>query len=200
MIAIQDKRPRTKPAEVRRDELMDAAQALFLRKGFAATSVSEIVEDADVAKGTFYLYFKTKDDVLAALRTRFVDGFCERVDAAMAAGHADAAARLDAWVRACVDAYLDNVAVHDLVFHQHAPSDRAARTGNPVVVRLAALIARGTAEKAWTADHAPLTAVMLFDALHGAVDHAIATGMTDRAALIGAVSTLYRRALGIDRG
>ena len=68
------KRPRTKPAEVRR-ELIDAAHRLFLDKGFEATSVGEIVEAADVAKGTFYFYFKTKDDILLALRARFC-GFC----------------------------------------------------------------------------------------------------------------------------
>jgi AcrR family transcriptional regulator len=34
MIASTAKRPRTKPAEIRREELMDAAQALFLEKGF----------------------------------------------------------------------------------------------------------------------------------------------------------------------
>ena len=59
MTTTTTKRSRTKPAEVRRDELMDAAQALFMEKGFAATSVAEIVEGAGVAKGTFYTYFQS---------------------------------------------------------------------------------------------------------------------------------------------
>lgn len=71
--------PRTKPAEIRREELMDAAQALFLGKGFNETSVDEIVKGAGVAKGTYYVYFKTKDDVLAALRERFVARFQQRL-------------------------------------------------------------------------------------------------------------------------
>lgn len=77
--AIKPK-PRTKPAEIRRNELMAAAEALFLEKGFAATSVDEIVRLADVAKGTFYLHFRSKDDMLIALRQRFIDRFCEGLE------------------------------------------------------------------------------------------------------------------------
>lgn len=63
---------RTKPAEIRRSELMSAAETIFLEKGFVATSVDEIVRKADVAKGTFYLHFRSKDDILVALRERFI--------------------------------------------------------------------------------------------------------------------------------
>lgn len=43
-------KPRTKPAEVRLEELMNAAETLFLEKGFDATTVSDIVKQAGVAK------------------------------------------------------------------------------------------------------------------------------------------------------
>ncbi len=46
---------------------MEAALALFSKKGFERTSVREIVELAHVAKGTFYVHFETKVDVLHAL-------------------------------------------------------------------------------------------------------------------------------------
>ena len=61
-------RPRTKPAEIRREELLDAAEQLFLTRGIAATSVDAIVGGADVAKGTFYLHFQSKEHLLAALQ------------------------------------------------------------------------------------------------------------------------------------
>lgn len=193
------KRPRTKPAEIRRDELMDAAESLFLKKGFAATSVSEIVEAADVAKGTFYLYFKTKDDVLDALRTRFVEGFCEKVDVALADERIDCPGRIDAWVKACVDAYLDHVALHDLVFHQHTPASREMKADNPVITRLAAMLEEGSRSNAWAVDSLRLTSVMLFDALHGAVDDNLASKKPlSRAKLIQVVRAFYRQALGID--
>ncbi|WP_083220416.1 TetR/AcrR family transcriptional regulator [Hoeflea olei] len=190
------KRPRTKSADIRREELMDAAQALFLEKGFAATSVSEIVEGADVAKGTFYLYFKTKEDMLAALQKRFADRFCAKVDAAMAKDHADWPARLEAWVAACLDGYLDAVAVHDMVFHQYQPAFRALKADNPVITRLQALLEKGAADKAWQIGDPRLTAVMLFDALHGAVDDSLASGNEiNRPRLLRTVADFYRNAV-----
>jgi AcrR family transcriptional regulator len=66
-------RPRTKAPEQRRDELMTAAQRLFLKFGVGSTTIEQITSDADVAKGTFYLYFASKEDVLEALRTKSSD-------------------------------------------------------------------------------------------------------------------------------
>ena len=43
--------------------LLDAAVQLMLRQGFTATSVDEICENADLTKGSFFHYFKSKDDI-----------------------------------------------------------------------------------------------------------------------------------------
>ncbi|MDI9229517.1 helix-turn-helix domain-containing protein, partial [Serratia bockelmannii] len=79
---MKETQPRTKPAEVRLDELMDAAQKLFIEKGFEATTISDIVRDANVAKGTFYHYFPSKNEMLAALRIRFTNHFIEKIQLA----------------------------------------------------------------------------------------------------------------------
>ena len=47
----------------KRERLLNKAYELFTTKGFTNTSISDIVENADVAKGTFYLYFKDKNDL-----------------------------------------------------------------------------------------------------------------------------------------
>lgn len=47
----------------KRERLLNKAYELFTAKGFTNTSISDIVENADVAKGTFYLYFKDKYDL-----------------------------------------------------------------------------------------------------------------------------------------
>lgn len=49
--------------EQKRNSLLDSAFTLFLDNGFNKTSISDIVEKAGVAKGTFYLYFKDKFDI-----------------------------------------------------------------------------------------------------------------------------------------
>ncbi|MDO5785253.1 MAG: TetR/AcrR family transcriptional regulator [Eubacteriales bacterium] len=53
--------------ETKKKNLLCAAQELFLEKGVSKTSISEITERAQVAKGTFYLYFADKDDLLEQL-------------------------------------------------------------------------------------------------------------------------------------
>ncbi|WP_340614052.1 TetR/AcrR family transcriptional regulator [Xenorhabdus thailandensis] len=65
------KTPRTKPAEVRLDELMAAAEHLFLVQGVDATTINEIVKLAQVAKGIFYHYFASKNELLEALKERY---------------------------------------------------------------------------------------------------------------------------------
>ena len=47
----------------KRNSLLDSAFSLFIRNGFSKTSISDIVNAAGVAKGTFYLYFKDKYDI-----------------------------------------------------------------------------------------------------------------------------------------
>lgn len=53
--------------EEKKQNLMASAYDLFMEKGFVKTTVDEIVRRANVAKGTFYLYFKDKSDVLQEL-------------------------------------------------------------------------------------------------------------------------------------
>ncbi|MFA0815706.1 MAG: TetR/AcrR family transcriptional regulator [Anaerofustis sp.] len=48
----------------KRANLLNAARYLFIEKGFHNTSIDAIVNSAQVAKGTFYLYFKDKEDIL----------------------------------------------------------------------------------------------------------------------------------------
>ncbi len=54
----------------KRNSLLDSAFSLFIINGFHKTSISDIVNDAGVAKGTFYLYFKDKYDIRNHLISR----------------------------------------------------------------------------------------------------------------------------------
>lgn len=51
----------------KRDRLLRSALELFLEKGPTSTSIDDIVQRAGVAKGTFYLYFKDRNDILEDL-------------------------------------------------------------------------------------------------------------------------------------
>lgn len=54
----------------RREQLLDAALAAFVRGGYHGTHVKHIVEEAGVARGTFYLHFESKHEVFTALVDR----------------------------------------------------------------------------------------------------------------------------------
>ena len=59
--------PRKRRKEARPAELMAAALALFVEKGFSATRLDDVAARAGVSKGTLYLYFDNKDALLKAL-------------------------------------------------------------------------------------------------------------------------------------
>lgn len=61
--------PRITPeqAEARRQQILDAARACFLRDGFHQTSMADIQREADLSAGAIYLYFKSKDDIILGI-------------------------------------------------------------------------------------------------------------------------------------
>jgi len=59
--------------------LLDAAATLFLEKDFEATTVEEIAALADVAKGTFFNYFESKEALLATLLAEQLDALLEEL-------------------------------------------------------------------------------------------------------------------------
>lgn len=60
----------SKKPEERRAELLDTAEELFHTVGYNITTVSDIVKNLNVAQGTFYYYFKSKEDILIAIFDR----------------------------------------------------------------------------------------------------------------------------------
>lgn len=56
-----------KKSAMRRAHIFSTAKRLFETQGFEQTSVDQIVQEAGIAKGTFYYYFKSKEDALSAI-------------------------------------------------------------------------------------------------------------------------------------
>ena len=63
----------------RKREIMNKASELFLNKGYDKTSVNTIVEELEIAKGTFYHYFKSKEEILCAILEESVEKYSERI-------------------------------------------------------------------------------------------------------------------------
>ena len=93
MATVVEKRPG------KRDRLVAAAVQLLHQQGIERTTLADIAELADVPAGNVYYYFKTKDDVIAAV----VEAHIQQVRTTLAtlgSGHRSPKARLKALVRA----------------------------------------------------------------------------------------------------
>lgn len=91
---------RTKPrvvkaAAVRRLELLDIAQRLFLERGYERTTVNDVIDAAGVSKGAFYHHFKAKEDLLEAIAERFSRQSLETLGAVRADPTLNAVQRLN---------------------------------------------------------------------------------------------------------
>jgi AcrR family transcriptional regulator len=69
-----------KEGEVRRREILVAARELFVKKGYEKTSVNDILKIVDIAKGTFYYYFASKEEVLEAIILDIVEEGARRAE------------------------------------------------------------------------------------------------------------------------
>lgn len=173
-------RPRTKPAEVRLDELMGAAEKLFLAQGVDATTISEIVEAAQVAKGTFYHYFSSKSDILDALGKRYTEQFLASLEEAMEGCAADDwTGRLQVWIHANVETYVKTYRTHDIVYTNHHHHDRTNQDKNAILDQLLEIIEGGRLADLWAPEEPRIVALLIYSGVHGAADEVIAAKIED---------------------
>ncbi|MBI1649402.1 TetR/AcrR family transcriptional regulator [Hyphomicrobium sulfonivorans] len=80
--------PKLKPATqaARREHILDAAELCFARSGFHRTTMQDICREAAISPGALYVYFSSKEDLIAGLVERDRAEFAQRF-AAVADGH-----------------------------------------------------------------------------------------------------------------
>src|SRR5881628_2949246 len=69
--------------EFRVQSIQEAAMRVIARKGMAAATMQEIAEEAGVAKGTIYLYFRDRDELVEKTFDRAITELHKRIDAAL---------------------------------------------------------------------------------------------------------------------
>ncbi|MDO5089104.1 MAG: TetR/AcrR family transcriptional regulator [Leptotrichiaceae bacterium] len=69
-----------KEYDERKSEITDIAAEMFMRKGYEKCSVNEIIGTVGIAKGTFYYYFKTKEEVLDAVIYKFTSKIMKKAE------------------------------------------------------------------------------------------------------------------------
>jgi len=69
-----------KPHEVRKNEILDRAQQIFFQKGYDETTVQEVIDTVGIAKGTFYHYFPSKEELLEGVILRYAKRLVQEVN------------------------------------------------------------------------------------------------------------------------
>lgn len=197
-------RRQTKPADERRQEILEAALALFDERGFDATTVQSIASAAGVAAGTVYLYFPSKEHVLQALHARFHAGMQAQIEetAAEALRRMDSPNKVYGWG---IDAMVDGVVGYVLEHQQETAvicrflprmNDELVREGREMGEFVAGVIKAGVDAGSLHVSDPEMTGQLLTAALRDAMLQSILTGHPDDLPRIGAqAKELFRKAL-----
>jgi len=123
---------RFKSPEVRRRQILDAAARLAVTEGLENTSIAKVAEAAGIAKGSIYLQFESRQDLLAGLQADLWAQMLERPGEIVADADLSWAAKLDAVVEHLMRFEFDYHDLYHAVFHTVATDSdepfEAART------------------------------------------------------------------------
>jgi AcrR family transcriptional regulator len=77
--------PRPDVSAVRKNQILDAAMAVFARMGFHEARMDDIVLESGLSKGALYWYFKSKEDIITAISQRVFTRELEQIEGLVAA-------------------------------------------------------------------------------------------------------------------
>ena len=190
----------TKQPDVRRRELMDAAIHVFAQKGISRSTVADITKVAGVAKGTFYLYFTSKEHLLGALKERLVNEILDHATALYSrVGQEDWESLLDATVESMVDFFIDRKDMIYVMVQEGATpetQDLFAECELKVEQMFATAIRVGIDQGTFHASDPDMTGRLLNAALEGSLKNALLYGGgIDRDRFVAAAKEFVRKVL-----
>ncbi|MBI1758702.1 MAG: TetR/AcrR family transcriptional regulator [Actinobacteria bacterium] len=185
----------TKRPEDRREELLAAALHTFGRVGVETSTVADITERAGVAKGTFYLYFESKDHVLGQLWDRYLAGFRVRAGDLLAGPDVDRdwPALLGALLDDLVRHALANADLHRVIYHSaNAKALELCRQANETVIEmLVGAVRRAIRDGQLAADDPDLAVRMIYHGVDGLLDDVIGRDRSPDADRLVAAATEF---------
>lgn len=191
MVASTARSRSRRPPEVRRTEILDAAARAFLESGITSATMDDVARAADVAKGTVYLYFPSREALIEALRGRFVERIATRAARLLEAPPGERADHLDRYLVGVVDDALDYGELQHALFHEtagHGALDAVTNT-------IGAFIEGGAASGEFSVSDPMLAAAFLVEGVQGVVVNAAHEPRPGRRAVRTAVLEASRRLL-----
>jgi TetR/AcrR family fatty acid metabolism transcriptional regulator len=168
------------PPVDKRRQILDAAVRVFARQGFHATRVADIADEAGVAYGLVYHYFRSKDEVLNELFAERWSLLLQAIEEADKAGGPQRA-RLAAVAAFIIDSYRhDPELMKVIIVEVTRAANSFGRTHLPEIRRayegIAKIVADGQEAGAFRSDISPLFASMAF---YGAIEQLLSGWIFD---------------------
>ncbi|MGW3658758.1 TetR/AcrR family transcriptional regulator [Streptomyces sp. NPDC005151] len=197
--ATPKKRKRVvKTAEARRADILKAGREVFGTTGFADATIADITTAAGMGKGSFYMYFETKDHVLGALWEEYVNAFYDTTQEILAQGNAWWPT-MDELLQRFLEHAIENAELHRLVYGSaNAKALELCKESNARVVGLICdFVRRGAVAGAFRSASSEWAFRMIYHAADGLLDDLIAgAAPIDTAAISRSVLEMAHRTLG----
>jgi AcrR family transcriptional regulator len=149
-----------------RDKILDAAETLFARRGFAGVGLREVAEASGLGKSSLFHHFKSKAELYAAVAGRILDIFDRKLTAALAAG-GDPLDRFDRWIDSMMETFAQHPTSARLLLRSLFEDDeltgaseeerRADQTIRHILTSLAGLLKEGMQNGVFRAASIPHT-------------------------------------------
>lgn len=162
-----------KKSELTQKRIVDAAEVLFQKLPIDKVPVSKIAQEAKVAKGTVYLYFETKEDIVWAVLEKYFEAFSHvfnKLDLSFVCFES---------VDTVIDTLLDFIIEHKkemYVFHQasffgYIGKEKVLGKYEPIWIKPMTLwISQGVELGRFKVNHIPFTVNFINASFHGIID------------------------------
>ena len=164
-----------------RDKILDCAEELFARRGYAGIGLAEVAERVGLGKSSLFHHFRSKSQLYAAVVARILDRIETPLTAALAAGGTPVV-RLERWVDALVDTLARHPTYARLLLRSLFEDDDLAgelpeeREANETIRRLVAALARLLKEGMAAGAFRPASVPHTLQTLIGATVYHFASG------------------------
>lgn len=106
-------------ATERRQDLITVAEQLFLIQGYENTTVNQIIDSLNLAKGTYYYHFRSKEDILIAVSDKLISDTREKLVAIHKQNDMDVLWRVREFLSIFHDDFYRNRTIWKLVYHDN---------------------------------------------------------------------------------
>lgn len=153
-----------KEYDERKKEILDTAERLFRTKGYEKCTIMDIIKEVGIAKGTFYHYFKSKQEVLDAVVLRYVAIIRNNAEEILLIENINSVEKL---MRTFMAMQITNQIDKDLLANMHKVENallhqkvlnQLVTTMTPILVKV---IEEGIEEKVWNCKY-PLEYMQIF--------------------------------------